>query len=75
MGASYLFAPVAENINYARAAFPPLARFFPSLLPFWLFHLTAAAIVLLLMQTLLRRLVRAVSSAPRPAPMPPPDNA
>jgi hypothetical protein len=72
---AYLIAPVAANINFSRAVFPPLARFFPSLLLFWLVHLTAAAIVLLSMQALLRRLVRAFSSAPQPAPMPPPDNA
>jgi hypothetical protein len=75
MIASYLFAPVELNINFCRAVFPPLARFFPSLLLFWLVHLTAAAIVLLSMQALLRRLVRAFSSAPRPVPLPPPDNA
>jgi hypothetical protein len=91
IGAGYLFAPVAQNVNYSRAVFPPLARVFPSLLPFWLFHVTSSAIVLLLVQALLRRLVRAerhqegsrtpalragaASSEPRPAPMPPPDNA
>ena len=72
---SYLAAPVGQNINFSRAVFPPLARFFPSLILFWLVHLTAAAIVLLSMQALLRRLARAVSSVPRPAPLPPPDNA
>ena len=75
MTASYLIAPADLNINFSRAVFPPLARLFPSLLLFWLVHLTAAAIVLLSMQALLRRLVRALSSAPRPAPLPPPDNA
>jgi len=75
MAAAYLIAPAGENINFSRAVFPPLARFFPSLLLFWLVHLTAAAIVLLSMQVLLRRLARALSSAPQPAPLPPPDNA
>jgi len=75
--ASYLFAPVAQNINFVRAVFPPLAPLFSSLLGFWLFHVTAASIVLLLGQGLLRRLVRAgaASSVPPPAPLPPPDSA
>jgi hypothetical protein len=75
MAAGYLVAPVAENINFARAVFPPLARLIPSLLLFWLVHLTAVSMVLLGMQTLVRRVARAFSSEPRPAPMPPPDNA
>ena len=76
--ASYLFAPVAENVNFVRAVFPPLAPLFSSLPGFWLFHVTAASIVLLLGQALLRRLVRragAASSEPPPAPLPPPDSA
>jgi hypothetical protein len=75
MAASYLLAPTAENVNFARAVFPPVARLFPSLLLFWLVHLTAVSIVLLGMQALLRRVARAFSSEPQPAPMPPPDNA
>lgn len=64
VSASYLVAPATENINYARAVFPPLARAFPSLLLFWLVHLTAVAIALLLMQTLLRRVFRAPAAVP-----------
>jgi hypothetical protein len=75
IGVSRLIAPVAENINFSRAVFPPVARAFPSLLLFWLVHVTAAAIVLLSMQALLRRLSRVVSSEPQPEPLPPPDSA
>lgn len=75
LGASYLIAPVGQNINFARAVFPPLARLLPSLVLFWLVHLTAVAIVLVLMQALLRRLVGAPSSAPRPVPSLPPGSA
>jgi hypothetical protein len=72
MIASAVIAPAAENINFSRAVFPPLARLFPSLVLFWLVHLTAVAIWLLLAQALVRRVF---SSVPQPAPSPPPDNA
>ena len=90
VGVSYAIAPPAQNINFARAVFSPMVRAFPSLPMFWLFHASAVTIVLLLVQALLRRLVRVpearragaagpalragVSSGPRPAPMPPPDS-
>jgi hypothetical protein len=72
---SYVVGPVSQNINFSRAVFAPMARAFHDLRSFWIFHLTAATIVLLLAQALLRRLVRGISSVPRPAPLPPPDTA